>query len=146
MTGRRIGGLVQEEMKDIDTWDEFRDAAGQTAAFADKCFVVDIDGVLATITPGNDYSLAEPIQANVDAVNRLYEAGNRIVLFTARGSATGIDWAETTQNQMATWGVRYHELRFGKPAADYYVDDRLLPIEEIVRRLRPDQAPSEEGR
>ena len=38
-----------------------------------------------------------------------------------------------TRQQMADWGVNYHELRFGKPAADYYVDDRLLSLAELMR-------------
>jgi hypothetical protein len=31
------------------------------------------------------------------------------------------------------WGVRHHELRFGKPAADVYVDDRATGIASLVR-------------
>ncbi|MBF0609584.1 MAG: NAD-dependent epimerase/dehydratase family protein [Magnetococcales bacterium] len=88
--------------------------------------VVDIDGVVATLTPGNDYALAEPQPVTIEAINRLYRAGHRVILFTARGSATGLDWQEVTRQQMQRWGVCYHELRFGKPAADYYVDDRLI--------------------
>ena len=32
---------------------------------------------------------------------------------------------------MKEWGVKYHELRFGKPAGDYYIDDRLISIGEL---------------
>jgi dTDP-glucose 4,6-dehydratase len=96
-------------------------------------FVVDVDGVVASLTPGNDYTLAEPLSGAIEAINRLHEKGHRIVMFTARGSATGIDWRETTERQFAQWGLRYHELRFGKPAADYYIDDRLLPISALGR-------------
>ena len=91
-------------------------------------FVVDVDGVVASLTPGNDYTLAEPLGETISAVNALYEKGHRIVMFTARGSATGIDWRKTTEDQFARWGLRYHELHFGKPAADYYIDDRLMPV------------------
>lgn len=94
-------------------------------------FVVDIDGVIASLTLNNDYSLATPLQHTIKIVNSLYEQGNRIILFTARGSATGIDWSEVTAGQMKDWGVKYHELRFGKPAADYYIDDRLISIGEL---------------
>jgi CMP-N,N'-diacetyllegionaminic acid synthase len=94
---------------------------------------MDIDGVIATITPGNDYALARPQQDVIDAVNLLYQAGHRIILFTARGSATGIDWSEVTRSQMVNWGVRHHEIRFGKPAADIYVDDRAVGIASLVR-------------
>jgi ribonucleotide monophosphatase NagD (HAD superfamily) len=99
-----------------------------------KTFCFDIDGVLATLVPGNDYKQARPIPEAIIVVNRLYEAGHRIILFTARGSATGIDWAQVTRSQLEDFGVRYHELRFGKPAADFYIDDRMLTLDE-ARRL-----------
>ncbi|WP_167730216.1 NAD(P)-dependent oxidoreductase [Terasakiella sp. SH-1] len=94
-----------------------------------KRFVMDIDGVIATITPGNDYRLCEPITHNIAALNRLYDAGHEIILLTARGYVTAIDWRETTEKQMEKWGVKYHELHLGKPNADYYVDDKMLSLE-----------------
>ena len=96
-----------------------------------KVFCVDIDGVIATITPNNDYCVAGPRRRTIAAINRLFDDGHRIILFTARGTVTGIDWREETERQLREWGVRHHELHFGKPAADYYVDDRNLSIEEF---------------
>jgi hypothetical protein len=29
-----------------------------------------------------------------------------------------------TEAQLASWGVKYHKLFFGKPRAKYYIDDR----------------------
>lgn len=97
-----------------------------------KTFVVDIDGVVATLTPDNDYRLSGPITATIDAINLLFDRGHRIVMLTARGSATGIDWREVTRDQLSRWGLKYHELRFGKPAADYYVDDRMIAPAALV--------------
>ena len=57
-------------------------------------------------------------------VNQLFDEGNTIKLLTARGSETGTDWSVTTLSQLNNWGVKYHELKFGKPSADYYIDDR----------------------
>lgn len=94
-------------------------------------FVVDIDGVIASLTVDNNYALATPLQQTIKIVNSLYERGHRIILFTARGYTTGIDWSEITAGQMREWGVKHHELRFGKPAADYYIDDRLISIGEL---------------
>lgn len=96
-----------------------------------KVFCVDIDGVIATLVPGNDYNMAGPRQQTIDAINRFYDAGHTIILFTARGTMTGIDWREVTERQMREWGVCYHELHFGKPAADHYIDDRNLSIDEF---------------
>lgn len=95
-----------------------------------KTFCFDIDGVIATVTPVNDYALARPIPETVALVNKLYGQGHRIVLFTARGSVTGIDWSKITRRQMKSFGLKYHELRFGKPAADYYIDDRMITLEQ----------------
>ncbi|MGE5515486.1 MAG: hypothetical protein ACM31D_06650 [Bacteroidota bacterium] len=87
------------------------------------CF--DIDGTLCTNTEG-DYENAQPFPDVVQEVNRLFEAGHRIILMTARGSTTGIDWRPTTERQMREWGVKYHELHLGKPTADVYVDDKAI--------------------
>ena len=100
-----------------------------------KTFVFDIDGVIAQIVPGNDYRQSKPIQKTVDMVNALYDQGHRIILFTARGGTSGIDWSELTQQQMNDWGVKHHQLRMGKPAADFYIDDKLIELDEVQRRF-----------
>lgn len=87
------------------------------------CF--DIDGTLCTNTWG-EYEQAEPYPAAIDAVNRLHDEGHVILLYTARGSTTGVDWRALTAEQLLRWNVRYHELHFGKPTADVYVDDRAV--------------------
>ncbi|MBN1451863.1 MAG: hypothetical protein JW963_12675 [Anaerolineales bacterium] len=97
-----------------------------------KTFCFDIDGVIATLAPVTNYDQAQPQRETIELINRLYDQGHRIILFTARGSATGIDWTEITRRQMAEWGVKYHELRFGKPAADFYIDDKLITIEQLA--------------
>jgi CMP-N-acetylneuraminic acid synthetase len=140
MTGTRIRGYVMEEFKDIDTPEQFKAAELPGAAeLSGKTFVVDIDGVIATLTPGNDYTLAGPQERFIRVINALHDRGNRIVLLTARGSMTGIDWGEVTRNQLELWGVRYDELRFGKPAADYYVDDRMMSLADFLA-LAPNDA------
>jgi len=144
MTGRRIFGYLMAENLDIDDELQLQEAEAQltkdVAAKKEeenltfdldkqKTFCFDIDGVIATIVPGNRYDLAEPQHENINLVNQLHEQGHQIILYTARGSLTGIDWTEVTHNQLNTWGVKYHELMFGKPAADYYIDDKLVSIE-----------------
>lgn len=85
------------------------------------CF--DLDDTLC-VTNGLDYGGSLPIIERIEKVNRLYEAGCKIKIFTARGSETGIDWREVTQVQLNSWGVKHHELILGKPAADFYIDDK----------------------
>jgi CMP-N,N'-diacetyllegionaminic acid synthase len=141
MTGRRIHGFVEPEFHDIDTERELIKVSrllGAAPAIdptpgAHKTFCFDIDGVIAHLTPNNDYSLATPNIEVIERVNRLYAAGHRIVLHTARGFVTGRDWRQETEAQLARWGLQYHALMFGKPAADYYIDDRMLPLEDLER-------------
>jgi nucleoside-diphosphate-sugar epimerase len=138
----------------LEVWTSLEDAIAKTARWArrpavsllasdirhrnehanpnqSRVLVVDVDGVVAGLVPDNDYRKAEPLTGNIAHINRLHDAGYRIVMFTARGSATGIDWSDVTRNQFSAWGLKYHELRFGKPAGDYYIDDRLLSINQM---------------
>src|SRR4051794_34234427 len=90
------------------------------------CF--DLDGTLCSNTFG-DYETAQPFPWAIERVGELAAAGHRIVILTARGSATGIDWEAVTRGQLEEWGVAYDELHFGKPSADVYVDDRAVNAE-----------------
>lgn len=96
------------------------------------CF--DLDDTLCSGTE-MAYDRAEPFQERIDRVNQLYDAGNIIKVFTARGSETGIDWRETTEGQLLRWGLRYHVLILGKPAADIYVDDKACNEKHFEWRL-----------
>ena len=49
----------------------------------------------------HDYTKAKPIQENIDKINKLYDEGNTIVYWTARGSRKQIDWTELTAKQLA---------------------------------------------
>jgi len=88
-------------------------------------YCVDIDGTLCSSTYGK-YEEAVPFEAAIVRVNALYDAGHRIILFTARGTTTGLNWRKLTEEQLESWGVKYHELILGKPEADVFVDDRAL--------------------
>ena len=137
MTGDRIRGMVMDHSYDIDNSFQFSTAMEAVQRnLRGYRIVFDIDGVIATITPDNNYEKAQPIQANIDLVNALYEAGNIIVLFTARGSSTNLDWIEVTKRQLQAWGVKYHELIFGKPAADMYVDDRFVTLDFLRNKVK----------
>lgn len=129
MTGKKIKGYVMKDMYDVDTEKDFE----RVSTYIDikeggKQFVFDIDGVIALKREDLDYGQALPNERMIAIVNRLYDMGNRIVLFTARGYVTGIDWRPVTEKQMKDWGVKYHELKMGKPNADYYIDDKFLDM------------------
>lgn len=93
-----------------------------------KTFCFDLDGTLCTNTWGS-YERARPFPWAIERVNALADAGHRILIFTARGGTTGIDWRQTTESQLRDWGVRYDELILGKPQADLYVDDRTVHVD-----------------
>ncbi len=96
-------------------------------------YVFDIDGTLCTDTQG-DYKSAQPFIDRISMVNRLFDEGNRIILFTARGMGSSNNepqvaiqkWETFTRAQLEEWGVKYHGLFLGKPAGDIYVDDKAM--------------------
>ncbi len=89
-------------------------------------YYIDIDDTICTLEQPMDYSSAEPIQKAIDKVNKLYEEGHTIIMWTARGTVSGFDWRQLTENQFRTWGLKYHELKFGKPAYDIFIDDKNM--------------------
>jgi len=93
-------------------------------------YYVDIDGIICTNMFGK-YEDAVPIQENIDKINRLYDGENEVVLWTARGTTTNIDWRELTEKQMKEWGVQYHRLELGKPNYDFFIDDKMVDISQI---------------
>jgi len=88
---------------------------------------VDIDNTICLTGDGHGkYEASTPIQSKIDAINALYDKGNRITYWTARGGASGIDHTELTKRQLAAWGCKHHELRMGKPSYDLLIDDKTL--------------------
>jgi histidinol phosphatase-like enzyme len=87
---------------------------------------IDIDETICSSPESRDYADAEPITENIDKANRLYDEGNTIVYWTARGTTTGINWRKVTEKQFLEWGVKYHSLEFGKPNYDLFIDDKNM--------------------
>jgi len=134
MTGDNIMGYLMSKNFDIDTKEEFVAAESYLNILqGSKTFCFDIDGVIALCRKDLDYSKTQPNEVIISIVNRLYDYGNEIILFTARGFKTGIDWREVTKNQMKEWGVKHHMLMLGKPSADYYIDDHTMTIDTLLK-------------
>lgn len=87
-------------------------------------------------TDGLNYEDSEPIEERLDLVNQLYDSGNEIIIFTARGSISGRDFNELTRQQLLNWNVSYHRLILGKPAADFYIDDKAIFSEHFFEQFR----------
>jgi len=95
-------------------------------------YAIDIDGTLCD-TEDSDYKNSTPRNDVITKVNQLYDRGNTIKIFTGRGATSGIDWREFTENQLKTWGVKYHELIMGKPKADIFIDDKAVSTKDWIQ-------------
>ena len=104
-----------------------------------KTYVIDIDGTICDWEEGRDYTLANPYPERIKVINKLYDKGNTIKYFTARGmgrfagrSDKAIEsFYAITESQLDRWGCKYHKLILGKPSADYYIDDKGLSAYEF---------------
>jgi len=86
---------------------------------------VDIDNTI-TKTIGMNYLNARPNYDNIAKVNKMFEMGHTIVMWTARGTLSNKNYFHLTYEQLVMWGVRFHELRMGKPAFDLFIDDKAI--------------------
>ena len=92
---------------------------------------VDIDGTICQ-TKDSDYPNSKPRQEQIDKINKLYDEGNEIIYWTARGGTTKKDWSLFTERQLERWGCRYTRIETQKkPSYDLFIDDLSKRIEEI---------------
>ena len=95
---------------------------------------VDIDETICYYRDERDYNLALPIIHRINRINDLYEKGNEITYYTARGTVTGINWYSITKNQLDSWGCKYHHLSVGeKPAYDLLICDKAINTETFFK-------------
>lgn len=97
-----------------------------------KRFCFDLDNTLVTYpkTQG-DYSTVDPIHKNIEYLRFLKESGHHIIIYTARrmkthgGNVGSIiaDIGKVTLDTLLKFKIPYDELFFGKPYADFYIDD-----------------------
>jgi hypothetical protein len=89
---------------------------------------VDIDDTICYYENNNnkDYSSAIPNYERIEIINDLFDKGNNITYWTARGTLTQIKWFEITYKQLIKWNCKFHELRMGKPAFDIYIDSKTI--------------------
>lgn len=96
---------------------------------------VDIDETICTTPVSRDYSKSVPIENNIKRINSLFEEGNNITYWTARGTVTGMDWYDLTYKQLVSWGCKFHKLITGeKPAYDLLICDKAVNSEEFFKK------------
>lgn len=101
-------------------------------------YVIDIDGTICNNT-NSQYEKAKPFEDRIKKINNLYDQGNEIVYFTARGMKTYDNdvkkvyevYYTFTTKQLNQWGAKYNKLILGKPQADYYIDDKGIKDEDF---------------
>lgn len=97
-----------------------------------KLLVVDIDGTICEDTKGKNYVDPAPLTEVIRRVNDFWTMGWHVTIFTARGMRTyegdleliEANFRKITEDWLKANRVCYDELRFGKPPADLYVEDK----------------------
>ena len=101
-----------------------------------KRLIVDCDGVIADKDHGGIYANAGPLQHGIDQVNKLYDMGFEIVLYTARyGDREKGNMHRQYERGYIEWikwlddhGVKYHHAHMGKLAGVMYIDDKAARV------------------
>lgn len=84
--------------------------------------IIDIDGTICEEMRQFSRCLAKPKEGAIEAINALYDAGNTILLYSAR---TWVEY-EMTIDWLKRYNVKFHQLFMGKPVGDYWIDDRAI--------------------
>ncbi len=93
----------------------------------DKVIIyVDIDETICNTPEDRNYMTSSPIIKNIKKINSLYDNGDKIIYWTARGTGSGLDWYAATVKQLNDWGAKYHEVKVGKPMYDLFICDKAI--------------------
>jgi len=109
---------------------------------------VDIDNTICITDDSkgsSKYEQSVPLVDKIAHINSLYDSGNRITYWTARGRSSGIDYTELTRTQLSKWNCKYHELKMDKPSYDLFIDDKTQHPSQLVmtraRKTTPEVVP-----
>lgn len=97
-----------------------------------KIVAVDIDH---TITNGEPFYLKEPTpnQEMIEKVNELYRRRYVIIYHTGRHPS----FYQQTYAWLVKHGCFFHALEMGKLSAEYYIDDKNINIDELLKCKHP---------
>ena len=95
-----------------------------------KIICFDIDNVICQ-TKGNNYKFSKPDKTSIKIINKLYNQGFYIKIFTARymgrfkeSKRQVLKKKLETKKALRLWGVNYHKLIMCKPTYDLFIDDK----------------------
>lgn len=97
-------------------------------------YIVDIDNTIC-VTENSNYKGSIPIFSRIEYINQLYRDNNIIIYWTARGSNSGIDWKNFTEEQLNEWGCLKHQLIMSKPHYDKWIDDKACDLKLFFNEL-----------
>lgn len=107
-----------------------------------KIICFDLDDVVCTNFLNKDglidYTKSKPIKKSIKVINELYQKGYQIDIFTARGmSRYNKDinlihkkLRKLTLSSLKKWKLKFHNLYFGKPFYDFFVDDKCYAFQK----------------
>lgn len=110
-----------------------------------RTFCFDLDNTICK-TVGSKYENSKPILKNIKFINKLYNHGHIIKIFTARYMGRNKDNViiarkkakKITLKQLKKWKIKFHHIYFGKPSSDLYIDDKNLNFKknwvELLKR------------
>ncbi len=106
-----------------------------------KIFCFDIDGVICN-TQKKNYSKSQPIKKSINTINKIY-LKNYVIIFTARYMGRNKDNIQKAYKQgykktflqLKSWGLKFHELRMGKPSFDVFLDDKQFLYKKNWQKL-----------
>ena len=88
-----------------------------------KSICIDIDDTICNSS--EDYSKCRPKPGAIEALTRLKQDGNFIILHTGRH----INHAKITIEWLREWFIPFDHVMFNKPPAELYVDDKGYKFE-----------------
>jgi capsule biosynthesis phosphatase len=106
-------------------------------------FCFDLDGTLVTFPKiKNDYRSVEGINKNIEFVRYLKKMGHTIIIQTARNMMTQngnigkvlANVGKITFETLEKLNIPYDEIYFGKPQADFYIDDLGISAYEDLEK------------
>ena len=105
-------------------------------------YVFDIDGTICDKQREHDYDKSFAYHKRIKIINQLYDDGNEIVYYTARGmgrnnnnAALAINqFYSLTEKQLEEWGAKYHEYKLGKPHYDVFICDKAFNTEAFFKK------------
>lgn len=138
-TGERVNAFLVENFTCLGTPNQVKAycmANNDVKTNNHKRICFDLDGTLCTFPPTkNGYFGVQPIEKNIKKLKHLHSLGHTIIIHTARGmGSTGQNTgaALSKAHESVFWFLKeykvpYDEIYFGKPQADFYIDDLAVP-------------------